>query len=641
MILGRTWGSLVKTVCTATGLAIISLSSWTLGQTTISRNQQVLDEQDPLLLPAVLYETGGGGKNGSVAVADLNGDGNLDVVVANQCHLSSVGCSDQLGVIGVLLGKGDGTLEAATTYESGGCNDVRAAVGDVNGDHNPDIVVINGACSNFRFGVLWGKGDGTFHSIQGVGQRNGHSLTAVALADVNADGVLDVLTADPCFTGCHDGAPSKGAIGLSLGNGNGTFKPTVNYSYNGDGPFALTAADVNGDGKTDLLSNVCPGGISGQSFCLQGGAVLARLGKGDGTFKGGQIFNYTGDGGFSIIVADLNQDEKQDVLLTNGGAGAQGDLTVLLGNGDGTFQSETHFSSGGDLAKSALVEDIDGDGKADVLTANSLEGRGSVELLLGHGTGMFTSPASFLLPNPIEDSLSIAAGDLNGDGRPDVVVSANTFNDSGRVAVLLNNTGTHTASTTSLVSDLNPTKPNQLVTYSATVSSDSGRNVTGSIIFRDGPLQMAEVDVTNGRADYTTTYKWGEAVRAHSITAKYSGDLFYSRSVSPELIEYVGVFPAGTRTVVTTSASPAKIGQPVTFTATVSASDMRYGIVPDGGVVRFYDGTALLGSSTLTNQHCLFVTSALSAKVHTIRATYVGNPIFKTSNGAIQQSIVK
>jgi len=87
MILGRTWGSLVKTVCTATGLAIISLSSWTLGQTTISRNQQVLDEQDPLLLPAVLYETGGGGKNGSVAVADLNGDGNLDVVVANQCHL--------------------------------------------------------------------------------------------------------------------------------------------------------------------------------------------------------------------------------------------------------------------------------------------------------------------------------------------------------------------------------------------------------------------------------------------------------------------------------------------------------------------------------------------------------------------------
>ena len=94
-------------------------------------------------------------------------------------------------------------------------------------------------------------------------------MTAVALADVNADGVLDVLTADPCFTGCHDGAPSKGAIGLSLGNGNGTFKPTVNYSYNGDGPFALTAADVNGDGKTDLLSNVCPGGISGQSFCFK------------------------------------------------------------------------------------------------------------------------------------------------------------------------------------------------------------------------------------------------------------------------------------------------------------------------------------------------------------------------------------
>jgi len=119
----------------------------------------------PVFLPAVTYDTDGAAAY-SVAVADVNGDNKPDLLVANcgpgrPAHTCGGGIN---GVVGVLLGKGDGTFLPAVTYDSGGFGASGVAVADVNGDGKPDLLVANDYYSN-TIGVLLGNGDGTFQSV--------------------------------------------------------------------------------------------------------------------------------------------------------------------------------------------------------------------------------------------------------------------------------------------------------------------------------------------------------------------------------------------------------------------------------------------------------------------------------------------
>jgi hypothetical protein len=194
--------------------------------------------------PAAAYGTSGV-RPLSVLVADVNGDGQPDLLVANLCVDSN--CATN-GTVSVLLGNGDGTFQTAVTYGSGGYNAVSIVVADVNGDGNPDLLVANNCVtssncgsiingvpsSNGAVGVLLGNGDGTF---QTAATYNSGGLIAysVAVGDVNGDGKPDLLLANLCpVDSCYP--QTDGAVGVLLGNGDGTFKAAVNYDSGGRSP---------------------------------------------------------------------------------------------------------------------------------------------------------------------------------------------------------------------------------------------------------------------------------------------------------------------------------------------------------------------------------------------------------------------
>ncbi len=440
--------------------------------------------------------------------------------------------------------------------------------------------------------MLLGNGDGTFQP--GVGYVTGVDALAqpnsLAIADLSGDGNADVVVAG-----------FSGEVAVLLGNGDGTFQPGVIYTgeyYT----FSATIADVNGDGKPDLL-------VSGWDNEYNG-LLGVLIGNGDGSFQ--PVVSYsTGPGesfAESVAVADLNGDGKTDGVVAN----YDGTVGVLLGNGDGTFQPAITYNSGG-YSYSVAVSDVNGDGKPDVLVAD-LYGYGEVGVLLGNGDGTFQPVVSYYLDQA--DDLAVA--DLNGDGKPDLVVT------NGSVGVLLNNNGAP-ATTTLLTASVNPVNPNKVVTYTATVNSQSGASLGGSVTFNDSGAVIATVPLVNNQAVLSTKYGTRET-GAHLITARYSGVFDQaSGSQSGTLTEYVR--SVTTKTVLTTSGSPSKVGQPVTFTATVTAKP-KYGPIPDGELVTFLDNTTVIGTGATSGGVATLTTSSLSAKTHTIKATYAGDDTF-------------
>ena len=153
-------------------------------------------------------------------------------------------------------------------------------------------------------------------------------------------------------------------------------------------------------------------------------------------------------------------------------------------------------------------------------------------------------------------------------------------------------------------------------------------------MFRDGGSTVATVSLKSNQGAYSTSYP---APGTHAITATYSGDANNSASISATLMEQIKRgFPSVT--VLATSGSPSQVGQPVTFTATVTSS---HGPIPDGELVTFYDGATAIGTGSTASGVAKFTTSALTAKTHTIKATYAGDAIFKPSTGTVTQTVIK
>jgi hypothetical protein len=583
-----------------------------------------MDSNPPLLLPAVVYHAGG--FDASLAVADVNGDGRPDLLV-----------TDNGGSVNVLLGNGDGTFQAPVAYNSGGSPARWVAVADLNGDGKPDLAVAN--FSN-TVGVLLGNGDGTFQPAVTYASSSSGATGPdfVALADVNSDGKPDIVVIN-----LIGGNSLTKQASVLIGNGDGTFQPAVGYSTGGQIPVSVAVADVNGDGKPDLL--IANEWASDQDTSL--GSVGVLIGNGDGTFESPVALDSGGSLAHSVAVEDVNGDGKPDVVVSNcGPTGSQacveygnppgiGVVSILLGNGDGTFRSGVTFSAGVTGASSIAVADISGDGKKDITVSScgSSSCDNAVGVLLGNGDGTF-QPALTFGSGGYGGAL-VGVADVNGDARPDVLVATcDTWScSSGAVGVLLNNTGPHSPTTTTMVSSLNPAPPHKAVTYTATVTSQDGGAVSGSVIFQNGGLTIATVPLVSNQAAVSTVFLKGGS---YSITAIYSGDLHNLGSTSGTLVEYVS--SVSTKTVVTTSVSPSYVGQPVTFTATITP---HKGTIPDGELVTFYDGTTAIGTGGTAGGVATFATSSLNVKTHSIKASYAGDTTFIPSSGTVQQVVNK
>jgi hypothetical protein len=277
------------------------------------------------------------------------------------------------------------------------------ALGDVNADAKLNLVILDSEA--YAVNVLLGAGDGTF----GLAAAFPTAITpsGLALGDVNGDGWLDIATANSAN---HTGT-GPGTASVLLGDGHGTFAAHVDYPT-GVATRAVALGDLDDDGKLDLV--VANTGVDDYW------SVGVLRGNGDGTFAEEVEFE-SGFGPNSVALGDLNGDHKLDVVTANAGIG--GTVSVLLGNGDGTLAAHVDYPAGGGAGAVALA-DVNGDHLLDVVA-----GSNGVMVLLGKGDGTFATALTYA---PTSSSMSL--GDLNGDGRPDVVIASYPAS----VGVLLN-----------------------------------------------------------------------------------------------------------------------------------------------------------------------------------------------------------
>lgn len=344
-----------------------------------------VDEIGPTLLSIVA--TDNTPTNASVVHYTVTFSEVVTGVDASQFALNSSGVSGA-SIAGVTEVTGSGGTQYTVTVNTG------------SGDGTVELDLIGTDISDLAGNVLPG---GSFQVAQSFSDITGH----VTAADLNGDGYQDLVS---------ESSPTT--ISVMLANGDGTFQPAVNYNAGHD-LNGVSVADLNNDGRIDFaISN---GGANG--------AVAVLLGNGDGTFQPAISSPTNSSYATNSAIADLNDDGNLDLTVANNAN--RGGVSVLLGNGDGTFSPSTVLASDGDPVTVA-VADLNGDDIPDIAFSNVAYGAFDVQIYLGDGSGGFVEAPEI---QAATHTLSVALDDLDRDGQNDLVFTSY----DGTVSVALGN----------------------------------------------------------------------------------------------------------------------------------------------------------------------------------------------------------
>lgn len=545
----------------------------------------------------------GHGQNPQVAVGDLNGDTKPDIVVANP----------SLNNIGIFLNTGNGMLGSGTFLAVSGRPD-SVALGDFNSDKHLDIVVAVVSSGGETLQLMLGDGNGGFGAPVAVPTGSVSPISNVVVADFNGDGFPDIAF------GVNASQPQ---IAIIFGDGHGGFSAprVIPVANDATGVAGLVLLDANNDSKPDLVVNTASVTTNThESFLL--------LNDGTGNFSvahlssNGGVFNPTAE--FVTAVADFNGDGFIDLLFGPGSSSF-----IMFGDGHGG----TLYASSGNLfigPPNGFAADVDGNKTIDLVSPTL----GSY--FPGNGHGGFGDAISLSFP---QGSTLIAVADFNGDLKPDFVLQSGT-----NVSVVLNNLtapANFSASTrTNLSLSAATTSVGLPVTLSASVVSFGGVPA-GNVTFFDGAqsLGSAPVDIY-GVAGVTTSFS--TAGLHNNLTASFAGTLDSSTDTafansntgSPSSISVNSSQPSASAPAITLSAfpNPARVLNPVTINAMVTSPSGS----PTGAVIVRADGqvvaTLLPGSTpglfgpTTVN----FPTIGL----HNLQATYGGDATFPQATSA-------
>ncbi|MGD1072736.1 MAG: FG-GAP-like repeat-containing protein [Bryobacteraceae bacterium] len=416
----------------------------------------------------------------SAAVGDFNGDGAPDLATANSAD----------NTVTVLLGDGAGGFSASPGSPFAvGMDPTSVAAADLNGDGIPDLVTANTAGNNVT--ILLGDGAGGFTTANGSPFAVGSGPDSIAVADFNGDGVPDLVTAN---YNDHN-------LTVLLGDGAGGFTPAPHSPFAvGSNPRSVAVADLNGDGNPDLVT------------VTAANAVTILLGSGSGAFT---VIGAAPVGFFpqSVAVADVNGDGKPDIATANSGSNS---VTVLLGNGSGGFSAApgSPFAVGIDPQAVAIV-DVNGDGRPDLVTANL--GDNTVSVLLGNGPGGFSAASGSPFAAGI-DPQSVVAADFHGDGRADIAIA----DAAGNVVTVLLGMAAATNSVLTTAGGLTVAYGIPVpLTLKVTLPSGGFSAPAGPATFLDNSLVIGNAVQTAAPYTFSAT---GLAAGNHELVAVYGGN---------------------------------------------------------------------------------------------------------------------